>query len=30
MRKQDNTGMPVTIEVEVKDGSETKRATYKR
>ena len=27
---QDNTGMPVTIEVEVKDGKETRRATYKR
>ena len=27
---QDKTGMPVTIEVEVKDGKETRRATYKR
>ena len=27
---KDKAGMSVTIEVEVKDGKETRRATYKR
>jgi len=27
---QNATGLPISIEVEYKDGKETKRATYKR